>query len=180
MLRGEKIILRARHEDDVALLEENLYADVAEVNRTSGQPWWPLPPGSQESHFRIREGRDTQIAAFSVVAASNGELVGDCVLWGIDRFHRSAHLGLSLFPAFRGKGLGTEVVQLLCEYAFLTLGLHRLQLETLADNDGMRKTAERTGFELEGQFRKAAWANGEFIDEVVYGLLAPDWQPNHA
>jgi RimJ/RimL family protein N-acetyltransferase len=86
-----------------------------------------------------------------------------------------AHLGLGLRPAFRGRGLGTDVVRALCEYGFTVRGLHRLQVETLASNAAMIHAAERAGFVREGTLRRAAWVTGEFLDEVILGLLAADW-----
>jgi RimJ/RimL family protein N-acetyltransferase len=176
MLRGQKVILRPRHEEDVPLLEASLYADVAEFSRASGRPWQPIPPGSPDSMYRMGDGKDDRLAIFSVVDEASGDLAGDCLLWSIDRHNRSTHLGLSLLPGFRGKGLGIDVVRVLCRYAFEILGLHRVQLETLADNEGMIRTAERAGFQLEGRSREAAWVNGEFADEVVYALLVSEWR----
>jgi RimJ/RimL family protein N-acetyltransferase len=39
----------------------------------------------------------------------------------------------------------------------------------------MLKAAERGGFTREGTLRQAAWVTGEFVDEVILGLLAADW-----
>jgi RimJ/RimL family protein N-acetyltransferase len=44
-----------------------------------------------------------------VVHLADDELVGDAVLWGIDTHNRSAHVGMSLLPAFRGQGLGRDI-----------------------------------------------------------------------
>jgi RimJ/RimL family protein N-acetyltransferase len=104
-----------------------------------------------------------------------GELAGAALLWAIDLHNRSAHLGLSLRPSFRGRGLGTDVVLALCEYGFTVRGLHRLQVDTLASNAAMIRAAERAGFTLEGTLRGAGWVNGDFADEVILGLLAGDW-----
>jgi RimJ/RimL family protein N-acetyltransferase len=82
---------------------------------------------------------------------------------------------MGLRPAFRGRGLGTDVVRALCEYGFTVRGLHRLQIETLVSNTAMLKAAERAGFTREGTLRQAAWVTGEFVDEVILGLLAADW-----
>ena len=65
---------------------------------------------------------------------------------------------------------------MLCDYAFVTLGLHRVQLETLADNDAMIGTAKAAGFTLEGTTRASSWVSGQFHDELVYGLLVEDWE----
>ena len=77
------------------------------------------------------------------------------MLWGIDLHNRSAHVGISLRPAFRGRGLGGDVVRVLCRYGFAIRGLHRMQLETLADNAAMIAVAERLGFTREGTMRGA-------------------------
>jgi RimJ/RimL family protein N-acetyltransferase len=116
------------------------------------------------------------LAAFSVVRLADQELAGAALLWGIDTHHRCAHLGLALRPAFRGAGLGSDVVRVLCYYGFVVRGLHRLSVETLADNDGMMRAATRSGFQHEGTLRRAAWVTGEFVDEVVFGLLVEEWR----
>jgi RimJ/RimL family protein N-acetyltransferase len=82
---------------------------------------------------------------------------------------------MALRPSFRGRGLGTDVVRVLCRYGFETRGLNRLQVDTLADNDGMIRAATRAGFTREGQLRQAGWVNGAFVDEVILGQLAAEW-----
>jgi hypothetical protein len=77
--------------------------------------------------------------------------------------------------AFRGRGLGADVVVALCEYGFAVRGLHRLQVDTLAGNTAMIRAAERAGFVPEGRLRQAAWAGGDFADVVILGLLAAGW-----
>jgi RimJ/RimL family protein N-acetyltransferase len=76
----------------------------------------------------------------------------------------------------RSRGsLGTDVVVALCRYGFAVRGLHRLQVDTLADNTAMIRAALRAGFVHEGRLRRSAWVNGEFANEVILGLLATDW-----
>jgi RimJ/RimL family protein N-acetyltransferase len=175
MLRGSKVGLRARHESDVPVLHSELHDDVATRSRSDSRPWRPTPPGSAASPYAITDPRD-DAAPFSVVSLEDDELAGEALLWDIDTHNRSAHLGISLRPAFRGRGLGVDVVRVLCEYGFAVLGLQRLQLETLADNAAMIGAASRAGFTQEGTLRRAAWVNGEFLDEVIFGLLAGTWR----
>ncbi|MEW1642520.1 MULTISPECIES: GNAT family protein [unclassified Streptomyces] len=177
MLKGDKVGLRARHEDDIPILHAELYDDVTVHSRANGRPWRPVAAGSTGSHFAV-DDEDQGYAAFSVVERDTGALIGSAMLWGIDTHNRIAHIGLGLLPAFRGKGHGTDVVAVLCRYGFVVRGLHRLQIETLADNGAMLRSAERNGFVREGVLRSAAWVLGEFVDEVLLGLLAEDWQPD--
>jgi RimJ/RimL family protein N-acetyltransferase len=180
MLRGEKVALRARIESDVAVLHAELYDDVLTRSRTDSRPWRPIPPDSPAAPFRISDPTD-EFAAFSIVELADGEvLAGAAVLWGIDLHNRSAHIGISLRPEFRGRGLAVDAVRVLCEYGFTLRGLRRLGIETLSDNHAMLRTAERAGFAREGVLRQAAWVNGAFLDEVVLGMLVEDWSPKAA
>ena len=174
MLRAGKVGLRAREEADVAVLHAELYEDIATHMRADSRPWRPIPATSTASPYAIGEPRD-DLACFSVVELTSGELAGEALLWAIDLHNRTAHLGLSLRPAFRGRGLGTDVVLALCEYGFAVRGLHRLQVDTLASNAAMTRAASRAGFVQEGRLRRVAWVDGEFTDEVILGLLASEW-----
>lgn len=175
MLTGTKVALRARHEDDNPVLQAELYDDVVIHSRVQGSPWRPITPGSKHS-LVVPDDSARDQATFSVVALDGGELLGTATLWGIDGHSRSAHLGMGLRPCARGKGYGTDVVAVLCHYGFTVRGLHRLQVETLADNTAMLRAAERNGFVREGVLRSSSWVLGEFMDEVLLGLLADEWK----
>lgn len=175
MLRGEKVCLRARHESDVPILDAELYDDVPMRARADSRAWRPISPGSAASRYAVAAPSERE-AVFSVVTGAGAELAGEAVLWGIDNFHRLAHIGLSLRPAYRRRGLGLDVVKVLCHYGFDVLGLNRIQIDTLADNDAMIATGRKAGFTLEGTIRQGQWVMGTFIDEVTLGLLATEWR----
>lgn len=158
------------------ILHAELYEDVATRIRGDSRPWLPIAPGSAASPFAVADPTDA-VAAFSVVelAGDDPDLAGEAVLWNVDAYNRTAHLGVALRPAFRGRGLGTDVVRVLCRYGFWVRGLHRLQVDTLADNTAMIRAATRVGFVPEGRLRASAWVGGGFADEVLLGLLAADW-----
>ena len=175
MLRGELVGLRARHDADVAILDVELHDDVATNVRGSRRPRRPYVPGSDASQNRVREPNDSG-AVFSVVTLADGELAGEASLWEIDTHNRMAHIGIALRPAFRGRGLGADTVRVLCHYGFVLLGLHRIQVDTLMENQAMIKAAERIGFTLDGTNREAVWVAGEFLDEAILGMLVTDWK----
>ncbi|MFF5766122.1 GNAT family N-acetyltransferase [Streptomyces tanashiensis] len=177
MLRGSTVGLRARHEDDIPILRTELYDDVVNGSRAESGPWRPITPGSKDPRLVV-DDTDERNVPFSVVESEGGTLVGTATLWGIDHHSRSAHIGLGLLPSARGKGYGTDVVAVLCHYGFIVRGLQRLQIETLADNTAMLRSAERNGFVREGVLRSSAWVLGEFLDEVLLGLLASEWTPD--
>ncbi|TQJ37490.1 GNAT family N-acetyltransferase [Streptomyces sp. NBC_00080] len=175
MLRGNKVGLRARHEDDIPILRTELYDDVVNSSRAEGGPWRPITPGSKDPRLVVDDQEQGNVR-FSVVELEGDTLVGTATLWGIDNHNRTAHIGLGLLPSARGKGYGTDVVAVLCHYGFVVRSLQRLQIETLSDNAAMLRSAERNGFVREGVLRSSAWVMGEFLDEVLLGLLVQEWK----
>jgi len=177
MLRGELTGLRARLPGDAEILHAELYEDVETRIRTDSQPWIPIPNGPASPFWPADAASEPQAAdtaIFSVVELATGGLAGDALLWDIDSHNRSAHLGLSLRPACRGRGLGTDAIRVLCRYGFAIRGLHRLQIETLADNAAVIRMAQQVGFTREGVLRGSDWVNGTFADSVIFGLLDSD------
>ncbi|MFF7334015.1 GNAT family N-acetyltransferase [Streptomyces sp. NPDC090306] len=174
MIRGSKVGLRTRRDEDVPVLQAGLYEDVATRARADSRPWRPLPPDAADSPAAAA-APSKNLAYFSVVELDTQELAGEALLWNIDTHNRTAHLGISLLPAFHGRGLGGDVVRVLCEYGFAVRGLQRLQVETLVDNTAMIAAARRSGFAVEGTLRRSAWVYGAFADVVVLGLLVEEW-----
>ena len=175
VLRGELTGLRAPTDNDIEVFETELLTDVETRIRATGRPWLPVAPGAADSPYRQAEDRTA--IRFAVVELATGELAGEAVISGIDLHNRHAEIGLVLRPACRGRHLGTDVVRVLCYYGFVIRGLHRLQLNTLADNHAMIAAAVRAGFVLEGTTRDAAWIDGGFADGVTLSLLSGEWSP---
>ena len=166
--------LRARSEADVPVLHAELHDDVVTASRGDTAAWRPIDV-SNGSPFAVKPPVDTAVS-FSVVELATGELAGVASVWAIDTHNRSAHLGMTLRPSFRGRGLGYETLRALCLYGFDFLGLHRLQIETLTDNDAMIATAEKAGFTREGVLREDGWMLGELVSDVIYGLLDREYR----
>jgi RimJ/RimL family protein N-acetyltransferase len=174
MLRGELTGLRARLPGDAEVLHAELYDDVETRVRADSRPWVPIPNGPASPFWAAAGAQEGDVAVFSVVELATGGLAGDALLWDIDPHNRSAHVGISLRPSCRSRGLGTDAVLVLCRYAFAIRGLHRLQMETLTDNEAVIRIAQQAGFTREGVLRGSDWVNGAFADSVIFGRLDSD------
>jgi RimJ/RimL family protein N-acetyltransferase len=92
-----------------------------------------------------------------------------------NRRSRIANLGsLAVHPDFRGRHIADEAASLFQRHLIHDLGYHRLQLEIYGFNERAQRHAERAGFVREGVRRKAYWRHGEWVDGVIYGLVAED------
>jgi RimJ/RimL family protein N-acetyltransferase len=81
---------------------------------------------------------------------------------------------LAIHPHFRGNRLADEAARLFQRHLIEELGYHRLELEIYAFNERACAHAERAGFVREGRKRKAYLKDGEWVDSVLYALLAEE------
>jgi RimJ/RimL family protein N-acetyltransferase len=82
--------------------------------------------------------------------------------------------GLAVHPGFRGAKVADTAAQLFQRHLFDDLGFHRVQMEIYGFNTRAMAHAERAGFTREGVRRKAYWRNDEWVDGVLFGLVAED------
>jgi len=64
----------------------------------------------------------------------------------------------------------------LIDYAFNELNLNRVEMHCGAENTKSRKIPGKLGFTEEGVIRQAVWLHDRFVDFVIYGMLADEWQ----
>lgn len=172
MLKGERVLLRPLGRADLPAMW-SWYIDPELRQLSSAQPASPVPFEMWEAG--ALEQRDDRLT-FAVEV--DGELLGRAVLFDLDFLARSAEVGLLIgSPERRGQGLGLDCLGVLVDYGFRLRNLHRLQVGTLATNAAMRACALRAGFTQEGVRREAAWVDGAYVDEVLFGLLAPPVTP---
>ena len=105
----------------------------------------------------------------------DGERAGTMRFERANRRSRIADLGgLAVHPAFRGRRIADEAARMFQRHLIDDLGYHRLQLEVYGYNERALVHAERSGFTREGVRRKAYWRNEEWVDGVLFGLVAED------
>ncbi len=81
---------------------------------------------------------------------------------------------LAIHPRFRGRRLADEAARQFQRLLLGELGYHRLELEIYAFNERGCAHAERAGFVREGRKRKAYLKDGEWVDSVLYAIVAED------
>lgn len=86
-------------------------------------------------------------------------------------------LGIELYEeGDRGRGLGSEVVQVLSSHLFEHEGAMRLQASTDVENVAMRRSLEKCGFIFEGVLRAFMPSAEGSRDYAMYGMTASDWR----
>ena len=57
------------------------------------------------------------------------------------------------------------------DYAFDTLGLHKLNAGVYANNSASVRVFEKSGFVKEGIEKKQYYCNGEYVDGIMFGCV---------
>lgn len=88
-----------------------------------------------------------------------------------DVYRKSAEIGYYLAEEYWGKGIMTEVIKKVVEYAFENFNIIRIYAEPFARNTGSRKALEKAGFKLEGILKNSVVKNDIVEDSCIYAIL---------
>ncbi len=104
--------------------------------------------------------------------ATEQEAIGSIGLMPGQDVHRfTAELGYWLAEPFWGKGIMTEAVNALSEYAFEELGFHRIFAEPYSTNTASVRVLQKSGFVLEGILRANVFKDERIFDQFLYARL---------
>lgn len=93
---------------------------------------------------------------------------------GTDVFRRVAEIGYWLGEPYWGRGIATEALSLMTDYAFSNFELFRLEGWVFGWNAASARVLEKAGYTFEGRFRKSILKDGEITDRLVYSKIRPD------
>jgi RimJ/RimL family protein N-acetyltransferase len=85
-------------------------------------------------------------------------------------------IAYALIPSERAKGYGSEAVQLLVDYLFLSNDVPRIEAQTHPENLVSQHILEKAGFKREGTMRKCFFSRGVWRDTALFGILREEWK----
>ena len=167
-LRGTKVLLSQMLESDVTPSYLKWVTD-PDVNKYLESRFQTHTIDSLRQYVRdLRQNPSSVLLKIKLV--DTGMHVGNIKLGPIDWNHRFADIGILIGDeAHHGKGIGTESVTLLRDYAFNVLGLNKLNAGAYEKNVGSIKLFERAGFEVEGLRKNQYLSEGGYTGLVLMG-----------
>lgn len=137
-------------------------------------PATPIAGSIAKEHFEDSNGSG---ALFMVHAKADDRVIGFIELEGFDWAARSGWVGIGIGdPEYRGKGYGTEAMQLVLDYAFRGLNLNRVNLNVFAYNERAIRSYEKSGFRYEGTQREVIFKEDQRWDIFDMGILRAEWE----
>jgi len=108
----------------------------------------------------------------AIIHKTSKKRVGNIKLGPINRRHKFADIGIIIGEKeFWGKGLASEAIRLITDYAFNKLKLHKLTAGAYISNLGSTRAFEKVGFKIEGVKKKHYFYNGTYVDAVLLGMV---------
>ncbi len=119
--------------------------------------------------------------SFMIRTLDGDRAIGFIELGGFDWSARSAWVGIGIGERdARGKGYGTDAMNVLLHYAFTELNLHRVNLNVFSFNARAIRSYEKAGFKYEGTERERIFKEDRRWDVIDMGILKSDWELLHA
>ncbi|MDR3405661.1 MAG: GNAT family N-acetyltransferase [Chthoniobacter sp.] len=117
--------------------------------------------GKPESHFAITI--DDEVVGGIGLHMGDPERRGVC--------DHCAEIGYWLGESFWGRGIVSEALVALTEWAFTELGVVRLYAPVFARNAASARILEKAGYAFEGRLHARYFRDGEFIDGLLYAKV---------
>ncbi len=114
---------------------------------------------------------------FGVWEHKNAKLIGFIRIFRIDWPLAYGELDFFIDYDFSGKGLMTEVLKKVTQFAFRQLKLEKIAIKTEMDNFPAQRLARKAGFIREGDLR-SAWKKpgGEWVDLMLFGYSRKEFK----
>ena len=168
MLEGKHVRLRQIEEADLVKLRDWRNSPYI---RAYTREYRPLNMLNQNRWLSSLLTDQTNIM-FIIEKLDSSEMIGCCGLTHIN--WKEGHGEVSIYigeEKWQEKGHASDALELLLNYGFCELRLHRIYAVIYEYNEPSIKFFERNGFKLEGRHREARFWDGKFHDELVYGIL---------
>jgi len=111
-----------------------------------------------------------------IFLTNGGKLIGDCGFRPLASSLEQAEVGITVAPEYQGQGYAAEALRALLRFLFATLNKHRVFGSVDPRNLSSMRLLERVGMRQEAHFVKSLWFRGEWVDDVIFAILADEWK----
>jgi RimJ/RimL family protein N-acetyltransferase len=153
------------------------YRSDSEVSRY--QSWKPKTIEEVHEFISTKIQREPNILntwmQFAICTRADHKLVGDCGIHFLENDSNQVEIGITISKQNQGMGYGAETLSVIFDYIFLNLGKHRIIASADPKNTASIKLLEKMKMRKEAHFIKSICIDGEWVDDVIYAILAIEW-----
>jgi ribosomal-protein-alanine N-acetyltransferase len=179
VLETARLILRKVTMDDL----QDVFAYASDDDVTRFLRWGPHKTLEETESYicevlgEYKAGKD---GPWGVEYRQTGRVIGSIHLMAISAQHRKAEIGFALSRSYWRRGLMSEALARVLDYAFGSIGLNRIGAFCLVDNRAGMRFLEKVGMKQEGVLREYVYQKGAFRDFGVYSVLKREYEQRRA
>lgn len=177
-LRGRQVVLRELRASDAPSLFALLTTE--EVSRFISPPPSTVEGFERFISWTLRQRAAGTYACFAVTVTGYDTAIGIFQVRSMEPGFETAEWGFAIGSAFWGTGLFQEGAGLVLDFAFDTIGVHRLEARAAVKNGRGNGALQKLGAVQECRLRNSFLKDGQYIDQVLYAMLDTDWRGSRA
>lgn len=174
VLTGARLTLRELRREDAQTLYLMMSSD--ETARFISPPPSNLDGFTRFVEWAIRERERGAYVCFAIVPEGLSTAVGLFQVRALEPSFTTAEWGFALGAPYWGSGLFSEGAELVLQFVFDVIGVHRLEARASITNGRGNGALRKVGAVQEGILRRAFLRQGVFHDQVLWSLLRDEWQ----
>jgi len=125
-------------------------------------------------HEATRQPEDDNVRF--VIENTAGEVVGDLGTHHCDARTGTLAYGITISAGHRRKGYAAEAIALVLRYYFDELRYQKVTVGVYSFNGPSIRLHEKLGFQQEGRLRRVVYTEGQFFDQLFFGLTAEEFK----
>jgi ribosomal-protein-alanine N-acetyltransferase len=174
VMAGSSFTLRELRIEDASSLLAMLTTE--EVSRFISPPPTTLEGFERFILWTLRERAAGHYACFAIVPQGMTAAIGIFQVRALDPGFGTAEWGFAMGSQFWGSGIFAEGAPLVLDFAFDVIGAQRLEARASVANGRGNAALRKLGAVQEGLLRRSFLRNGQYQDQVLWGILAEDWR----
>jgi len=166
IFEGKKIILRSIKLTDVSKEYVN-WLNSKEIKKFLESRFIKYTLDSLKNYIK-KISKDPNIIFMAIIEKERNSHIGNIKMGPIDWNHKNADIGIIIGDKKSwGKGYATEAIQLISDYGFRELNLHKITAGAYSNNTGSIKAFLKAGFYEECKRKNHFNYNGKYIDGIL-------------
>jgi ribosomal-protein-alanine N-acetyltransferase len=178
VLVGTNVVLRELRTSDATSLFALLTTE--EVTRFISPPPTTVEGFERFIAWTLRMREAGTYACFAVTAAGCDTAIGIFQVRALEPGFEAAEWGFAIGSPFWGTGVFEDSARLVVDFAFDTLGVHRLEARCAVKNGRGNGALQKIGAVQEGVLRKSFLKDGQYLDQALYAIVEDDWRASCA
>jgi len=174
VLTGKRVTLRELRMSDAASLFAMLTTE--EVARFISPPPSTVEGFERFIAWTLRQRAAGTYVCYAVTLHGFDTAIGIFQVREIEPGFNTAEWGFAIGSPFWGTGLFEEGAELVLDFVFDNVGVHRLEARAAVRNGRGNGALVKIGAVQEGVLRKSFLRNGEYLDQVLYAIVEDDWR----